>query len=120
MSEFLTAEETAGAKAPETEFFLATATAWSNAEGVQIKLDGQNQPMTKRFKMMYMCRPLKTNARVVVMKQSGTYIVLGEIGLPNSWQNLPDLASNASTTDIINKINAILAWMRTQGMLWTS
>lgn len=121
MNEFLTTtEETAGAQAPETEFYLGTATGWSNADGVQIKLDGQDQAMTKKFKMMYMCRPLKTNARVVVMKQSGTYIVLGEIGKPNSWKSIPDLSSSASTTDIINKINDLLSWLRTQGILWTS
>ena len=121
MNEFLTStEETAGAQAPETEFYLGTATGWSNADGVQIKLDGQDQAMTKKFKMMYMCRPLKTNARVVVMKQSGTYIVLGEIGNPNSWKSIDDLANNASTADIISKFNSLLAWLRTQGILWTS
>lgn len=121
MNEFLTTgEESAGAQAPETEFYLGTVTAWSNDTGVEIKLDGQDQAMTKRFKMMYMCRPLKVNSRVVVMKQSGTYIVLGEIGKPNSWKSLDDLANNASTADIISKINSLLAWLRTQGILWTS
>lgn len=121
MIEFLThGEENAGFQAPETEFYLGTVTAWNNDTGVQIQLDGQDAPMTKRFKMMYMCRPLKVNARVVIMKQAGTYIVLGEIGLPNSWKSIPNLASSASTTDIINKINELLAWLRTQGILWTS
>jgi len=54
------------------------------------------------------------------MKQSGTYIVLGEIGNPNSWKNITNLADSASTADIIAKVNEILAWMRTQGILWTS
>ena len=121
MNEFLTTgEESAGAQAPVTEFYLGTVTNWHNDTGVAIKLDGQDQAMTKRFKMMYMCRPLKINSRVVVMKQSGTYIVLGEIGNPNSWKSLDDLANNASTADIISKINSLLAWLRTQGILWTS
>lgn len=121
MNEFLTnGEENAGAQAPETEFYLGTVGSWSNSTGVEITLDGADAPMTKRYKMMLMCRPLRRGARVVVMKQSGTYIVLGEISLPNSWKSMTDLASSASTTDIINKINELLAWLRTQGILWTS
>ena len=116
---FITEQDTAGGKAPETEFYLATVTAWSNATGVEIQLDGDSAPMTKRYKMMLMCRPLHSGARVVVMKQSGTYIVLGEISLPNSQHKIADLASSATLADVISKVNAILAWMRTQGMLWT-
>lgn len=119
MNEFLTTEENAGVQAPDTEFYLGTVTAWSNDTGVEIQLDGQDSPMTKRFKMLQIPRPVHTGERVVIMKQSGTYIVLGVVGSPNSWQKIPDLASTASTTDIINKINAILAWLRTQGILWT-
>lgn len=102
-----------------TEFYLGTVRGWSNSAGVQIQLDGQNQAMEKRFKMMYMCRPLPVGARVVVMKQSGTYIVLGEIGLPNSYKRINDLTSTATTADIIAKVNEVIAWMRTQGIFWT-
>ena len=121
MNEFLTStDETAGFQAPETEFYLGTVVTWHNDTGVQIKLDGQDEAMTKRFKMMYMCRPLKVNSRVVIMKQSGTYIVLGEIGNPTSWKGIADLSSNASTSDIINKINDLLSWLRTEGILWVN
>ena len=75
--------------------------------------------MTKRFKMMQIPRPIHTGERVIVMKQAGTYVILGVLGMPNSWQRIPDLATTASTADIIAKINAILAWLRTQGILWT-
>ena len=102
------------------EFYLGTVGSWSNAEGVEITLDGQSAPMTKRYKMMLMCRPLKRGSRVVVMKQSGTYIVLGEVSLPNSWKSISDLSTGASTSTIASKVNEILAWMRTQGILWTS
>lgn len=100
-----------------TEFFLATVTGWSNASGVTIQIDGQSA-MTKAYKMMLMCRPFHIGTRVVVMKHSGTYIVLGEISNPNSWQKLPDLSSGASLSDVISKVNAILSWLRTQGILW--
>ena len=120
MTDILEMDENAGAQAPVTEFYLATVVAWSNADGIQIRIDGQDKAMTKRYKMMLMCRPLHVGTRVVVMKQSGTYIVLGEIANPNSWKSITDLASDAGTAAIIAKVNEIIAWMRTQGMLWTS
>lgn len=100
------------------EFYLGTVKAWSNAAGVQIQLDGQDSPMTKRFKMMLMCRPLKVNARVVVMKHSGTYIVLGEISNPNSHRDITTLATNATLATTVEKVNEIISWMKTQGMVW--
>lgn len=102
-----------------TEFFLGTVKAWSNDTGVQIQLDGQDAPMTKRYKMMLMCRPLSVGARVGVIKHSGTYIVLGEISNPNSWKRIPSLETTATLEDVITTVNTILAWMRTQGMLYS-
>lgn len=116
----LISPETASGEVHGAEFYLGTVGSWSNAEGVEITLDGQSAPMTKKYKMMLMCRPLKRGARVVVMKQSGTYIVLGEVSLPNSWTSISDLSTGASTSTIAAKVNEILAWMRTQGILWTS
>lgn len=101
-----------------TEFFLGTVKSWSNATGVQIQLDGQDSAMTKRFKMMLMCRPLKVGSRVVVMKHSGTYIVLGEVSLPNSYREISTLASGATLATTVSKVNEIINWMKTQGMSW--
>lgn len=111
--------EDAGPEAHYAEFFLATVNSWSNANGIVFTIDGESQTQ-RGYKMMLMCRPLKVGSRVVVMKQSGTYVVLGEISLPNSHQAIPDLSSSANLATVISKINTILAWMRTQGMLWTS
>lgn len=113
-------EETILEDKSPVEFFLGTVKAWSNATGVQIQLDGQDAPMTKRYKMMLMCRPLNIGARVGVIKHSGTYIVLGEISKPNSWNSIPNLANTAGLSDVISTVNTILAWMRTQGMLRSS
>ena len=121
MNEFLTTEENAGAKAPETEFYLGTVVTWGTSGsnlGVQIKLDGDSSAMTKRFKMMCVSRELPIGARVLVMKQSGTYIVLGEIGDPKGYYHPADLPSTANTTDIINRCNLILAILRTEGIIW--
>ena len=74
--------------------------------------------MTKRYKMMLMCRPLKLNSRVVVMKHSGTYIVLGEISNPNSYKEISTLDSGATLATTVSKVNEIINWMKTQGMAW--
>lgn len=102
----------------KTEFYLATVKAWSNADGVKIQLDGQDSPMTKQFKMLLVTRPLPVNARVIVMKHSGTYIVLGEVSLPNSRHKLDNLASNADLSTTVAKVNEIINWMVAQGMCY--
>lgn len=102
----------------EAEFFLGTVKAWSNAAGVQVQLDGQDSPMTKRYKMMLMCRPLRVGSRVVVMKHSGTYIVLGEISNPNSYKEIATLETGATLATVVSKVNEIINWMKTQGMSW--
>lgn len=110
----------AGNKGEKTEFFLATVLTWDNSKGVRFTIDGQSEPTQKWYKMMLMCRPLHVGSRVVVMKQSGTYIVLGEISNPNSWKSIPDVeAADYTIPGLAAKINEILAWMRTQGILWT-
>ena len=111
-------EEIAFEEKSNAEFFLGTVKAWSNAAGVQVQLDGQDSPMTKRFKMMLMCRPLHVGTRVVVMKHSGTYIVLGEISNPNSYKEISTLASGATLATTVSKVNEIINWMKTQGMSW--
>lgn len=61
-----------------TEFFLATV-ANKNSEGVTLIFDGQEDATQKRYKMLASLMPPLVGDRVVVMKQSGTYIVLGRI-----------------------------------------
>jgi len=102
----------------ETEFYIGTVKNWSNVTGVQIQLDGQDSPMTKRFKQMLMCRPLKIGARVVVMKHSGTYIVLGEVSKPLPYYHPSDLSSTATQAQIIERCNLILAILRQVGIIW--
>lgn len=63
-----------------TEFFLGTVNSVNN-DGVEITLDGQSTPMTKHYKQMVTGYSLSANDRVVVMKESGTYLVLGKIAL---------------------------------------
>lgn len=104
----------------DTEFFIGTVKNWSNSTGVQIQLDGQDSPMTKRYKQMLMCRPLKVGARVVVMKHSGTYIVLGEISKPLPYYHPADLSSSATLAQVIERCNLILAILRQVGIIWNA
>lgn len=78
MDEFLFDEETnAGGADHSAEFYLATVVSNSNDGKMKIKLDGQDSAMTKWFHSM--CGLVPSNTRVVVMKQSGTYVVLGPV-----------------------------------------
>lgn len=60
------------------EIFLGTV-ASTNSSGVEITLDGESEPMQKRFKVLKTGQALSANARVMVVKISGTYVVLGAI-----------------------------------------
>lgn len=62
---------------PETEFFIATVSAYNPASGCQIILPGEAAATSKWYKTIN--GGADTGARVVVMKQSGTYIVLGPL-----------------------------------------
>lgn len=66
------------------EFFLGTVTAVSSADGIKIKLDGEDESMAKYYKMLVNGADWPTvGSRVVIMKHSGTYVVMGKIGTPN-------------------------------------
>ena len=58
--------------------YLATVNG-VNASGVQITIDGASEPMNKRYKQMATGQALTADDRVLVMKLSGTYVVLGKI-----------------------------------------
>ena len=80
MDEILLTAET---KLPETvpEVYLGTVESVSSA-GVELTLDGQAEPMQKKYRMLQTGQTLQTGARVMCIKISGTYVVLGAIGNP--------------------------------------
>ena len=65
------------------DFYLATVTAVSS-NGIKFQLDGQSSAMEKEYKQLNTGKTLSVGDRVVVMKQSGTYIVLGKFSYDNS------------------------------------
>ena len=79
MDEILLTAET---KLPETvpEVYLGTVESVSSS-GIEITLDGQTEPMQKKYRML-LGPELQTGARVMCIKISGTYVVLGAIGNP--------------------------------------
>ena len=77
MNEFILSAETgAGPGDHSVEVFLATVGS-SNSSGVTLIFDGAESATTKRFKCIGP-RP-SANDRVAVLKQAGTYIVLGAV-----------------------------------------
>ena len=60
------------------EFFLATVVSYNYNTGVKIRLDGQEEAMTKSYKRLN-TTSYSAGQRVLVIKLSGTYIVLGRI-----------------------------------------
>lgn len=66
------------------EFLLGTVTEVSTTYGVRIQLDGQDEAMSKYYKMLVTGAGILADGdRVIVMKHSGTYVILGKIGVPS-------------------------------------
>ena len=102
---------------PGAEFYLATVTAYAST-GVKILLDGQSEAMTKRYKMLQVGRPVAIGERVIVMKMSGTYVVIGAVSNPISKSTIIDLPTNNTSVSLVSsRVNQILQWMRNQGMI---
>lgn len=77
----LPVEQQAGNSDQKAEFLIGKVVYWNASSGAQIQLDGEDEPMDKYFKVIR-SRPLVVGSRYLIMKHSGTYVVIGEIGLP--------------------------------------
>lgn len=65
---------------PSSELSLATVISSNSTNGtVYIQFDGMTGSSGKAYKALSSAFPLEVGSRVVVMKQSGTYVVLGKI-----------------------------------------
>lgn len=60
------------------EIVLATVVTRTSA-GVTIRLDGDSAPLQKRYKVLSTGVTLAAGNRVLAVKMSGTYVVLGRI-----------------------------------------
>ena len=98
------------------EFLLGTVTAVSNANGIRIQIDGQDEPMTKYYKLMLTGADAPSvDDRVVVMKQSGTYIILGKIGTPNQADGKVSRTGDIMTGDLSVDSSAYTVGVRPSG-----
>ena len=62
---------------------LATVSAVDTSHGLALLFDGQTTPSQKSYKMLLNGSTPAVGDRVMAVKHSGTYIVLGVIGLPD-------------------------------------
>lgn len=92
--------------APETEFFIATVADYDSANGCQIILPGEASATSKWYKTIY--GGAEAGARVVVMKQSGTYIVIGPLSGEDTYctTTLADIATAASGFTLLSGMYA--------------
>ena len=104
-------------RASNAEFYLATMTGGKASEGLKIKLDGDSSGSTKSYKILQTGRePPRTGDRVLVIKLSGTYVVLGKIGQPSSWWSQTTLQTTATQAQIITKVNSIINMLINTGI----
>jgi len=98
-----------------SEIFLGTVTGRSSS-GITLRMDGETEAMTKKYRQILTGMTIPTGARVAVAKVSGSYVVLGQVANPTAAQNPADLASNATLETAVSKINEMLGALRTMGV----
>lgn len=86
----------------QAQFFIATVASVTAAEGVTIIPDGQTEAVAKKYKVLTAgTAPPAVGDRVVVMRHSGTCVILGAIGEPE------DMDADARITDVETEITEI-------------
>lgn len=101
------------------ELFFGTLNNWSIQNGASFTIDGSGGETTKRYKIIKNGRPLYENNRYAILKISGTYLVLGEVGLPPTRYAVATLATTADLSAVIAKVNEIITALRNYGILKT-
>lgn len=59
-------------------FLLATVKSVASS-GITIQLDGDDTPLKKQYRWISTGTSLAANDRVLVLKNSGTYIIIGKL-----------------------------------------
>lgn len=99
--------ESESSKNDEPKLLLATVTNLSS-EGVLLRFDGADSASSKRYKCLNLGRGSPSSGmRVLVLKMSGTCVVLGSITDPLLYYSTINLDSSASTSDIISAVNRL-------------
>lgn len=100
----------------EPEFLTATVGAVKST-GVTLKFPGAAEAGNKVYKCIAGA-PIKVGDRVVLIPDSGTYVVVGRLaGKPGGGWNIPELESSATLASAITWINAITSALEGLGMI---
>ena len=100
----------------EPEFLTATVGA-IRSSGVTLEFPGADEAGDKVYKCIAGA-PIKAGDRVVLIPDSGTYVVVGRLsGKPGGGWNIPALASSATLASAITWINAITSALEGLGMI---
>lgn len=104
----------------DAEFFIATVGDLT-ADGVTLKFDGMSEPTTKRYKSLRTGRgSAYAGQRVIVMKQSGTCVVLGLLTKGDLYTNVNKLASGSNLATTISRFNSLLDALVAKGIINSS
>lgn len=113
----ITAPVSAGTAAHNADFYLATISSVS-ASGARLLFDGSTEPTQKQYKCLGTPAALNIGDRVVVLKQSGTYVILGRIAAPLQPQTISDLPAGSDQAAILSAFNQLLGALRDLRMIY--
>lgn len=82
-----------------------------------IIFDGQTEMNQKPVKLLGNPRHIQPGDRVLVLKTSGTFVVLGKIQNPDLWYHTPLLSSSATLANVISRINWMLTALDAVGII---
>ena len=92
------------------EFFLATVASVDLAAGVTIIPDGDTAATTKKYKILTSGNSLlAAGDRVVVMRHSGTCIILGKIGTPGDLADFVKKTGDTMTGNLVMDDRSVFA-----------
>lgn len=100
-----------------TDFSLATVKTWGTQTGVGIIFDGQTEMNQKPVKLLGNPRHIQPGDRVLVLKTSGTFVVLGKIQNPDTWYHASPLSSSATLANVITRLNWMLTALDAVGVI---
>lgn len=102
----------------ESPLLLGTIVAYDTTKGVRIQLDGEETAGVKYYKSR---KGLITAVgdRVVLAPISGSYVVLGTVGLPARKYNMNQCptGSNATAANCASWINTLIEALTAQGLM---
>ena len=102
----------------ESPLLLGTVVAYDTTKGVRIQLDGEETAGSKYYKTR---KGLITavGERIVLAPISGSYVVLGTVGLPAKKYNMNQCptGSNATAANCASWINTLIEALAAQGLM---